>query len=254
MYRKKQSLYDHLTAWGNVRAALNHTCFQCKELIIRHKETFQLRQGLKKKEEEENKKNDDAKGSSSTTEDGVGLVKAKADRDLAEKKRTEAVSLRKSRGDDPEFLEIMGLEIVEIYVGPQKKLFRVHRGILCDKVPYLRKMFSSGFVEGLGGEAFFPEDDPKCFDSFMGWIYFGTLRVLNASTALEKVEYDLNLLSLYSFADKLCLSDLMDLVLDIYKNTYKKSDRFPRVSLVSDVYKMTPADSPLRNFMCRCMY
>ncbi|TGO70332.1 hypothetical protein BOTNAR_0001g00060 [Botryotinia narcissicola] len=120
-------------------------------------------------------KNDDVKGSSSTTEDGVVLEKAKTDRDLAERKRTEAVSLRKSRGDDPEFLEIMGSEIVDIYVGPQKKLFRVHRGILCDKVPYLRKMFSSGFVEGLEGEAFFPEDDPKCFDSFMGWIYFGTL-------------------------------------------------------------------------------
>ncbi|TGO42560.1 hypothetical protein BHYA_0007g00600 [Botrytis hyacinthi] len=111
-------------------------------------------------------------------------------------------------------------------------------------------MFSSGFVEGLEGEAFFPEDNPKCFDSFMGWIYFRTLRVLNASTALEKVEYDLSPLSLYSFADKLCLPELMDLVLDTYKNTYK----FPRVSLVSDVYKMTPTDSPLRNFMCQCMY
>ncbi|TGO61822.1 hypothetical protein BCON_0024g00220 [Botryotinia convoluta] len=96
-------------------------------------------------------------------------------------------------------------------------------------------MFSSGFVEGLEGKAFFPEDDPKCFDFFMGWIYFGTLRVLNASTALEKVEYDLNLLSLYSFADKLCLPELMDLVLNTYKNIYEKSNRFPR-------------------FMCHCMY
>lgn len=148
----------------------------------------------------------------------------------------------------------MGSEIVDLHVGPQKKLFRVHRGILCDKVPYFRKMFSSGFVEGLEGAAFFPEDDPKCFDSFMAWVYFGTLRALNASTALEKVDYDSNLLSLYSFADKLCLPELMDLVLDTYKNTYKKSNRFPRVSLVSDVYEMTPTKSPLRNFMCRCMY
>ncbi|KAF7901012.1 hypothetical protein EAF00_003233 [Botryotinia globosa] len=53
----------------------------------------------------------DVKDSSSTTEDGIVLAKAKTDRDLAEKKRTEVVSLRKSRGDDPEFLEIMGSEI-----------------------------------------------------------------------------------------------------------------------------------------------
>ncbi|KAF7900357.1 uncharacterized protein EAF01_007659 [Botrytis porri] len=199
-------------------------------------------------------KNDDAKNPPSTTEDGIALAKAKMDRDVAEQKRTEAVSLRRSRGDHPEFLEIMGLEIVDIHVGPQKKLFRVHRGILCDKVPYFQKMFSSGFVEGLKGKAFFPEDDPKCFDFFMGWIYFGTLRVINASTALEKVEYDLNLLSLYTFADKLCLPELMDLVLNTYKNTYEKYNRFPRVSLVSDVYQVTPKDSPLRNFMCHCMY
>ncbi|KAF7931621.1 uncharacterized protein EAE98_004357 [Botrytis deweyae] len=199
-------------------------------------------------------KNDDVKSSPSTIKSGIALAKAKTDRDVAEQKRTEAISLRKSRGDLPEFLEIMGSEIVDIHVGPQKKLFRVHRGILCDKVPYFRKMFSSGFVEGLEGKAFFPEDDPKCFDFFMGWIYFGTLRVLNASTSLEKIEHDLNLLSLYSFADKLCLPELMDLVLDTYKNTYEKSNRFPRVSLVSDVYQMTPKDSPLRKLMCHCMY
>ncbi|KAF5874542.1 uncharacterized protein Bfra_004553 [Botrytis fragariae] len=115
-------------------------------------------------------------------------------------------------------------------------------------------MFSSGFVKGLEGRAFFPEDDPKCFDFFMGWIYFGTLRVLNASTALDKIQYDLNPLSLYSFADKLCLPELMDLALNTYKNTYEKSNRFPRVSLVSDVYQLTPKDSPLQKFMCHCMY
>ncbi|KAF7956635.1 hypothetical protein EAE96_003969 [Botrytis aclada] len=199
-------------------------------------------------------RNDDVKSSPSTTEDEIALAKAEIDRDIAEQKRAEAVSLRRSRGDHPEFLEVMGLEIVDIHVGPQKKLFQVHRGILCDKVPYFQKMFSSGFVEGLEGKAFFPEDDPTCFDSFMGWIYLGTLRVLKASTAIEKVQYDLNLLSLYSFANKLCLPELMDLVLDTYKNTYQKSNRFPRISLVSDVYQMTPKGSPLRKFMSHCMY
>ncbi|TEY74759.1 hypothetical protein BOTCAL_0070g00260 [Botryotinia calthae] len=201
-------------------------------------------------------KDDDLKSSPSTTEDGVALEKTKIDRDIAEQKRAEAVSLRKSRGDDPEFLEIMGLEIVDIHVGPQKKLFRIHRGILCDKVPYFQKMFSSGFVEGLEGKAFFPEYDPKCFDFFMGWIYFGTLRVIDISTAtgVSKAEYDMNLLSLYSFADKLCLPELMDLVLDTYKHTYGEANRFPRVGLVSDTYQMTPVDSPIRKFMCHCMY
>lgn len=50
-------------------------------------------------------KKDYAKSSPSNTEDGVVLAKSKADRDIAEQKRAEAVSLRKSRGDDPEFLE-----------------------------------------------------------------------------------------------------------------------------------------------------
>lgn len=54
-------------------------------------------------------KNDDVKSSSSTTKDEVVLAKAKIDRDVAERTRTEAVSLRKSRGDHPEFLESVNI-------------------------------------------------------------------------------------------------------------------------------------------------
>ncbi|TGO61823.1 hypothetical protein BCON_0024g00230 [Botryotinia convoluta] len=50
-------------------------------------------------------KSDDAKSSPSITEGGVVLAKTKIDRDIAEQKRAEAVSLRISRGDHPEFLE-----------------------------------------------------------------------------------------------------------------------------------------------------
>ncbi|KAM0318380.1 hypothetical protein ACHAO8_001771 [Botrytis cinerea] len=50
-------------------------------------------------------KKDDVKSSPSNTEDGVVLTKTKADRDIVEQKRSEAISLKKSRGDDPEFLE-----------------------------------------------------------------------------------------------------------------------------------------------------
>ena len=70
----------------------------------------------------------------------------------------------------------------------------------------------------------------------MGWIYFGTLRVIDNSTAtaVSKAEYGMNLLSLYSFADKLCLPKLMDLVLDTHKNSYGEANRFLKVSLVSN--------------------
>lgn len=46
---------------------------------------------------------------------------------------------------------------------------------------------------------------------FMDCIYFGTLRVIDNSTAtaVSKAEHGMNLLSLYSFADKLCLPELM---------------------------------------------
>ncbi|KAH6669005.1 hypothetical protein B0J14DRAFT_488100, partial [Halenospora varia] len=62
-------------------------------------------------------------------------------------------------------------DMAELYVGPQMKLFRVHKELLCKKIPYVRKMFQGGFQEAQQNSATFSEDTEEAFDLLMGWIY-----------------------------------------------------------------------------------
>jgi hypothetical protein len=49
--------------------------------------------------------------------------------------------------------------MVEFFVGPEKKLFRLHKELVCTVSDVLSKMFNSGFLEGSTGCAYLPEDD-----------------------------------------------------------------------------------------------
>ena len=44
--------------------------------------------------------------------------------------------------------------MVDLFVGPEKKLFRVHKSFLCNKIPYFDKMFNGGFKEAIESQAF----------------------------------------------------------------------------------------------------
>jgi len=42
---------------------------------------------------------------------------------------------------------LMGTEMVDLYIGPEKRHFRAHKKLLCSKVPYFEKMFKGQFLE-----------------------------------------------------------------------------------------------------------
>lgn len=145
--------------------------------------------------------------------------------------------------------------MIDLYVGPEEKLFRIHRGILCDKVPYFQKMFSSGFIEGQEGQAFFPEDDPEAFDLLNGWVYFGTLRpfkfTLHPPPASPSCNWDM--VQLYCLADKFCLPELMDRIVDANSAECRSSNISPSFRHVKKAYMKTPMGSTLRKYMCYSM-
>ncbi|KAB8301584.1 hypothetical protein EYC80_003426 [Monilinia laxa] len=182
----------------------------------------------------------------------AAAAEAKNQRDICEQKRIEAVSLKRSRQETPEFREIVGLEMVDIYVGQTKEHFRIHRGILCDKVPYFQKMFASELTEGFELKAHFPGDDPKLFDLFAGWVYFGTLRALTSEKGSARRSWDP--VGLYSLADKFCLPKLMDQIIDTHINLCRDKNLMPNLSEVKTAYKLTPIGSPFRKFACASMH
>jgi hypothetical protein len=58
---------------------------------------------------------------------------------------------------------LYGEDMFDIYVGPDEVHFRVHKRVLCDRVPCF-KMFGGDFEEGVENVARFPVDDPDRLD------------------------------------------------------------------------------------------
>ncbi|KAH6669007.1 hypothetical protein B0J14DRAFT_488300 [Halenospora varia] len=55
----------------------------------------------------------------------------------------------------------MGIEMVDLFVGPE--IFRVHKALFCQRVPYFSTMFQGGFKEASDSQATFPEDSSESF-------------------------------------------------------------------------------------------
>jgi len=72
--------------------------------------------------------------------------------------------------------------MVDIVVGPNQKLFRVHKDLLCSKEPYFQAMFNGGFLETTDQAAKLLEDDPDMSGLFLGWLYAGRLTPIPLQT------------------------------------------------------------------------
>lgn len=147
----------------------------------------------------------------------------------------------------------MGTEMVDITVGPQKKLFRVYKKALCDKVPYFDKMFNSGFKES-AGYAHFPADSVESFELLMQWIYSSTLTPLKVHKFPSgSFRFNWDDLSLYALAEKLILKDLMDTVMDQVYDASKKAKVVISLHRAEQVYSSTTEGSSFRRYAIRAL-
>ncbi|TEY69492.1 hypothetical protein BOTCAL_0115g00120 [Botryotinia calthae] len=132
-----------------------------------------------------------------------------------------------------------------VAVGPEKALFRVHKSFLCNKIPYFEKMFNGGFKEATDGSASFPEDFPEAFDILVEWVYSVNLRWFDIGTATTGASW--NFLKFYSLVEKICLTQLADSALDMYRKSCRnKSHVFESLVYVQEVYSFTSSQSGLR--------
>jgi BTB/POZ domain len=110
----------------------------------------------------------------------------------------------------------MGAEIVTITVetisdhGTIVEPFKVHKKILCQKIPYFDKMFNEGWTETGTQSATLPDDDPKAFKLLVGWVYGGKIEV----PADAEGPIDIYI-GLFAMANKFALSRLADEAIEL---------------------------------------
>ncbi|KAF7900304.1 uncharacterized protein EAF01_007606 [Botrytis porri] len=119
---------------------------------------------------------------------------------------------------------LWGTEMVDLFVGPDKKLIHVHKGILPKKIQYFDKMFDGSWIESANNSAISPEGTVESFDLLIGWIYRGSLRPLQEDI---KVNGRLggDTFDLYVLCEKFCLAEVMDEIMDAIR-TYKHTRDF----------------------------
>jgi hypothetical protein len=166
---------------------------------------------------------------------------------------------------------MMGTEMVDIHVGPEKCLFRVHKDFLCKRVPYFDNKFNGEFQEASQNFAKFPEDNPAAFDLLLQWIYTGIVpiccwdqkanelnefeqkdpvREFGESGNEAEIQVPVSIpIAFYSLAEKFCLHGVMDSILEQHIAHNRKQNTLPRVAYARKVYKATPMGSPYRQYM-----
>ena len=60
-------------------------------------------------------------------------------------------------------------------VGPNKELFKMHKGLLCNASPFFSGAFEGHFTESANQCLDLPEEDPAMFEHLQLWLYSDTI-------------------------------------------------------------------------------
>jgi hypothetical protein len=142
----------------------------------------------------------------------------------------------------------LGAEIVTLSAGRKRKEFKVHKSRICEKSEFFSKAFTGKFKEGEEGVIYLPEDAPDVVALFIEWVY-------QSSITFRFTEWQFySLVKLYVFAQKICVVDLADRVMNHLQKNYELSPTTKvqyismSAKIVGYVYKNTQSQSKLRDF------
>jgi BTB/POZ domain len=141
-------------------------------------------------------------------------------------------------------------EMVDLYVGSQKKHFRVHKSLLCKKIRYFEKMFTGGLKECSEEIGTFPKDNPWSFDILIQWVYSESLPALTfAPNSDGDWMESFNVTDLYVLLDKICLPKLMDKLLDAAIENAAKHKFLLYLPFMDSTYAKTREGTSLRRYV-----
>lgn len=142
--------------------------------------------------------------------------------------------------------------MVEILVGPSEHAFRVHKTVLCGKIPYFDKMFNGGFKEAQEQYANLPDDDPDAFGLFLEWLYVGRIPPIprkSISNNEERTKMHLDRIKLYCFAEKIMAPTIMDSTITSIIRAHIRNNTSPGFLTIEFAYQNSPSTSCLRKYM-----
>ena len=147
----------------------------------------------------------------------------------------------------------MGTKTVTVYVRRKRKPFKFHKRLLCNRSDFFDKAFNGRFQEA-DGEIYLPDDDFGAFEVLVNFNHSNRLPELpgpNPSTTVVDFEtvnafYNSVLFPSYFLAEKLCMNELANRIMDMIQDVQLAQGHAPSVYNVETIYPNTHAERKLR--------
>lgn len=143
---------------------------------------------------------------------------------------------------------------VTVFVGPERKKFILNKELLCDRVPFFRGAFKTGFKESTTKKIDLPEDNADSFGLMVDWVYTDEVKCISCNDKIcnifqGDIKHDLVFFDLWILADKYQCVKLAEKALDRCSFSISlRNSRFSPEVLIYAFDKTTDA-SPLREML-----
>ncbi|MCJ1415788.1 hypothetical protein MMC32_002121 [Xylographa parallela] len=134
--------------------------------------------------------------------------------------------------------------IVTVIVGEKKRVFKIHKNLLCSSSEFFKAALDGKFKEAEEREINLAEEDPQTFERVVFWMYSGSL--------LEKNETGMSLgyadlVKIYVFAEARCMTQLQNDTIDVIIRRQQISRLVMVPCAEVDMYTTTTDSSPIRS-------
>ena len=145
---------------------------------------------------------------------------------------------------------LLGHHLVNISVGATRKVYRVHRKLLCHHSEYFRLRFQDPQRSTAPEEFVLPDTEETTFNLLVNWLYRGSFN--HDPVGINR------LYLLYYLAEKLGIPRLENMVMDLIRERYRTHPKvvlsYPGIERIHQVYGQTTANSPLRRFVVQAAW
>jgi len=147
---------------------------------------------------------------------------------------------------------------VKIYVGPGRKVWFLNEDLICDRVPFFKGAFKSGFKEGKSKAMELPGDSTEAFGYLVDWVYNSNMHQMPRKICRAAVEvpdsvytpaHELQWLQVWVLADKLNVPELARLALRTHAICLSRCVMTISPEAVAFACENTADDSAVRKYL-----
>lgn len=141
--------------------------------------------------------------------------------------------------------------IVDVYVGPSRQHWSLHRNLLCHHSEYLTHELLPNEIKQ-PTELNLLDDDPSGFELLVKWLYQGKIEdVSDIADPYRKYDYAVSCHRLYMLCDRFEMRQLKNIAIDQYRKGLGEARLVPDAEEINDIYRKSNADSPFRKLMTK---